>query len=191
MHPSHPLPTQSVAVLADHPDATTGHLLDERVVLLGGEIDDAAAHRVVAQLLLLAARDPRRDITLYVHAYGGSPVAALAIHDTMALVAPDVATCAVGVAGSAGQLLVTAGAPGRRSALRHARLRMGSAAPGFGDAAVQEQLRREAAEVTARRTGRTVEQIVAEGGRWFSADEAREYGLIDAVAGEAPSARGG
>ncbi|MDN5751125.1 MAG: ATP-dependent Clp protease proteolytic subunit [Pseudonocardia sp.] len=181
-HPPHQL-TQSVTVLTDHPDATTEYLLDARVVMIGGEVDDATAHRVVAQLLLLAARDPRRDITLYVHSPGGSPVAALAILDTMQLIAPDVATCAVGVAVSAGQLLVTAGAPGKRSALRHARLRMGSAAVGLGDAAVREQLRREIAEVTARRSGRAQERVLADGGRWFSAVESRGHGLVDVVAG--------
>ena len=174
--------TQSVTVLGAGPDTLYGPLLDERIIMINGEIDETVAHRVTAQLLLLAARDPRRDITLYVHSPAGTATAGLAVLDVMRWVPPDVATCAVGVAGSVGQMLVTAGAAGKRTALAHARLRLLRAA---GDARpdVLEAQRRELAAVTAAGTGQTVEQVVADSaaGRWFTAAEAVEHGLVDAV----------
>ncbi len=183
MHEIRPLPpvphlTQSVTLLADVPDPTAEHLLDVRVVLISGEIDDVTARRVIGRLRLLAARDARRDITLHVGSPGGSAAAALAIVDTMTLVAPDVATCAFGIVGSAGQLLVTTGAPGRRTALPHARLRMGADRPGFGAAAYRDEV----VALVARCSGQDPERVAADADRWFTAAEARDYGLVDAVA---------
>lgn len=181
--PPHPLPaTQSVTVLGSGADDLSGPLLDERIIMINGEIDETVAHRVTARLLLLAARDPRRDIVLYVHSSSGSATAGLAVLDVMRSVAPDVATCAVGVAGSVGQMLVTAGAAGKRTALPHARLLLRRAS---GDARpdVLDAQRRELAAVTATSTGRTIEQVVADSevGRWFSAAQAVDHGLVDAV----------
>lgn len=166
------------------------HLLDERVVVIGGEIDDAAAHRVTAQLLLLAARDARRDIALYVLSPGGPAAAGLAIYDTMRLVAPDVATWAVGVVASTAQLLVTAGAPGKRHALPHARLRLHQPTARLGAgtdpavrAGVTGELRGEVAAAIARHSGRPVADVLADcdADRWFTAAQAREHGLVDHV----------
>src|SRR6476661_3028645 len=105
-------------------DTIVDRLFEERIVYLAGAVDDEAAHRITSQLLLLAADDPTRDITFYVNSPGGSVTAGMAIYDTMQLVTPDVATWAVGLAASTGQFLLTAGAPGKRYALRHARIMM-------------------------------------------------------------------
>jgi ATP-dependent Clp protease protease subunit len=174
-------------------DAVLDRLFDERVVYLAGEVDDAVAHRVTAQLLLLAADDPDRDITLYVNSPGGSVTAGMAIYDTMQLVAPDVATWAVGLAASMGQFLVTAGAAGKRHALPHARIMMHQPSAALGGTASDVTLRagvfgamkREVAELTAHHSGQPVERVTADADRdrWFTAEEARAYGLVDHVAG--------
>ena len=103
-------------------DPVLDRLFAERIVYLAGEVDDEAAHRITAQLLLLAADDPDRDIAFYINSPGGSVTAGMAIYDTMQLIAPDVATWAVGFAASTAQFLLTAGAPGKRYALPHARI---------------------------------------------------------------------
>jgi ATP-dependent Clp protease, protease subunit len=187
-------------------DAVLDRLFEERIVYLAGVVDDEAAHRITAQLLLLTADDPARDITFYVNSPGGSVTAGMAIYDTMQLVSPDVATWAVGLAGSMGQFLLSAGAPGKRYALPHARILMHQpsaslrgTATGFGCGAagphgvrggrvVPEsitEMKREIAELTARHTGQTVETVTADADRdrWFTAEQAREYGLVDHVAG--------
>jgi ATP-dependent Clp protease, protease subunit len=156
-------------------------------------VDDEAARRITAQLLLLTADDPDRDITLYVNSPGGSVTAGMAIYDTMQLVTPDVATCAVGFAASMGQFLVTAGAPGKRYALPHARILMHQPSARLGGAASDVTIRagvfgamkREIAELTARHSGQSVETVTADADRdrWFDAEEARAYGLVDHVAG--------
>jgi ATP-dependent Clp protease, protease subunit len=176
-----------------HADPVVERLFAERIVYLAGEVDDAAAHRVTAQLLLLAADDPARDITLYVNSPGGSVTAGMAIYDTMQLVAPDVATWAVGFAASTGQFLLTAGAPGKRHALPHSRILMHQPSARLGGTAsdvtiragVFSALKTEIAELTAQHTGQPVETVTADADRdrWFTAEEAKAYGLVDHVAG--------
>jgi ATP-dependent Clp protease protease subunit len=169
-------------------------LLEERIVFLGREVDDEIANRISAQLLLLAAQDPERDITMYINSPGGSVTAGMAIYDTMRLIRPDVATWAVGFAASMGQFLLTAGAPGKRYALPHARILMHQPSAGIGGqatdiairAGVYSQMKREIAEITAHHTGRTVDTITADSDRdrWFTAAEAQAYGLVDHVVTE-------
>jgi ATP-dependent Clp protease protease subunit len=197
-------------------DAVLDRLFEERIVYLAGVVDDEAAYRITAQLLLLTADEPARDITFYINSSGGSVTAGMAIYDTMQLVRPDVATWAVGLAASMGQFLLTAGAPGKRYALPHARILMhqpsaslGGTATGTGfgyGAAVPHEVRegrvvpgsvtviragvfgemkREIAELTARHSGQPVETVTADADRdrWFDAEQARAYGLVDHVAG--------
>jgi ATP-dependent Clp protease protease subunit len=175
-------------------DPVLDRLLEERIVFLGREVDDEIANRITAQLLLLAAQDPERDITMYINSPGGSVTAGMAIYDTMRLIRPDVATWAVGFAASMGQFLLTAGTPGKRHALPHARILMHQPSAGIGGqatdiairAGVYGQMKREIAEITARHTGRTVETITADSDRdrWFTAAEAQAYGLVDHVVTE-------
>ena len=158
-----------------------------------GAVDDAAAHRVTAQLLLLTADDPDRDITFYLNSPGGSVTAGMAIYDTMQLITPDVATWAVGFAASMGQFLLTAGAPGKRYALPHARIVLHQPSAGLGSTAADVALRagvfgamkREIAELTAHHSGQSAETVTADADRdrWFDAEQARAYGLVDHVAG--------
>ncbi|WP_345603264.1 ATP-dependent Clp protease proteolytic subunit [Pseudonocardia adelaidensis] len=172
-------------------DPVLDRLFEERIVFLGREVDDEIANRISAQLLLLAAQDPERDITMYINSPGGSVTAGMAIYDTMRLVRPDVSTWAVGFAASMGQFLLTAGAPGKRYALPHARVLMHQPSAGIGGeatdiairAGVYAQMKREIAEITARHTGQTVETITADADRdrWFTAAEAQAYGLVDHV----------
>ncbi|MHA6627746.1 ATP-dependent Clp protease proteolytic subunit [Pseudonocardia sichuanensis] len=172
-------------------DPVLDRLLEERIVFLGREVDDEIANRISAQLLLLAALDPERDITLYINSPGGSVTAGMAIYDTMRLVRPDVATWAIGFAASMGQFLLSAGTPGKRHALPHARILMHQPSAGIGGnatdiairAGVYGEMKREIAEITARHTGQTFETITADADRdrWFTAVQAREYGLVDHV----------
>jgi ATP-dependent Clp protease protease subunit len=172
-------------------DAVFNRLLRERIIFLGTEVTDESANRVVAQLLLLAAEDSERDISLYINSPGGSVYSGMAIYDTMQFVKNDVATYALGMAASMGQLLLCAGATGKRYALPHARIMMHQPSGGIGgtaaDVAIQAEqalyMKRMTFEVIARHTGQTVEQITADADRdrWFSADAAQEYGFIDHV----------
>jgi ATP-dependent Clp protease protease subunit len=172
-------------------DPLLDKLLEERIVYLGREVDDEVANRISAQLLLLAAQDPERDIAMYINSPGGSVTAGMAVYDTMRLIQPDVATWAVGIAASTGQFLLSAGAPGKRHVLPHARILMRQPSAGSGGrtvdvairAGVYAQMKREIAEITARHTGQTVETIIADSDRdrWFTASEAQEYGLVDHV----------
>ena len=181
-------------------DSVSERLLRERIIILGSEVRDTNANELTAQLLLLAAEDPEKDITLYINSPGGSVTAGMAIYDTMMLIEPDVATTAMGLAASMGQFLLTAGAPGKRAALPHARILMHQPSAGVGgtssDIAIQaEMLNRsklEMAELIAQHTGQTVERITTDSDRdrWFTAQEALEYGFIDKVvsrAAEAPA----
>ena len=172
-------------------DPVVERLLDERIVFLGSEVDDAVANRIVSQLLLLAAQDAHRDITFYINSPGGSVTAGMAIYDTMALIQPDVATWAVGFAASMGQFLLSAGTPGKRHALPHARILMHQPSAGMSGGAtdiairagVYAAMKQEIAEITAQHTGQSVERIAADADRdhWFTADEALAYGLVDHV----------
>jgi ATP-dependent Clp protease, protease subunit len=175
------------------PDPTIERLLRERIVFLGREVDDEVANRICAQLLLLAAEDGDRDISLYINSPGGSVTAGMAIYDTMRLITPDVATWAVGFAASMGQFLLTAGAPGKRHALPHTRIMMHQPSAGLSGPAsevavrtgIYAAMKREIAELIAEHSGQPVETITADSDRdrWFTAREAQEYGLIDHIAG--------
>jgi ATP-dependent Clp protease protease subunit len=166
-------------------------LLKERIVFLGTQVDDASANLICAQLLLLSASDPERDIALYINSPGGSVTAGLAIYDTMQYVPCDVSTVCMGLAASMGQFLLCAGAPGKRYALPHSRILMhqpsGQMQGQATDIAIQAEqiiyLKRMMAERIAFHTGQSVERIEADSDRdrWFTADEAKDYGFIDAV----------
>ncbi len=166
-------------------------LLKERIVFLGTQVDDASANLICAQLLLLSANEPERDIALYINSPGGSVTAGLAIYDTMQFIPCDVSTVCMGLAASMGQFLLCAGAPGKRYALPHSRILMhqpsGQMQGQATDIAIQAEqiiyLKRMMAERIAFHTGQTVERIEADSDRdrWFTADEAKDYGFIDAV----------
>jgi len=178
-------------------DAVYERLLRERIVFLGREVDDVIANSLAAQMLLLSAEDPRRDIHLYVNSPGGSVTAGMAVYDTMQFLDCDVATYAMGMAASMGQFLVTAGTPGKRFALPHARVLMHQPSAGVGGTAADigiqadmlQRSKRQLNELQARHTGRPVEQIERDSDRdrWFTAAEAQEYGLVDAVLSDARS----
>ena len=166
-------------------------LLRERVVFLGTAIDDDVANLVVAQLLHLEAEDPDKDIQMYVNSPGGVVYAGLAIYDTMRFIKPDVATICCGIAMSAGSLVLAGGAPGKRSALPNSRILIHQPSGGFQGQATDIQihaketlaLRERIEEIYAQHTGQPQEQISLdlERDRYFTADQAREYGLIDRV----------
>jgi ATP-dependent Clp protease protease subunit len=177
-------------------DLVYNRLLRERIVFLGSEVTDETANRICAQLLLLAAEDPHRDISLWINSPGGSVFAGMAIYDTMQYVDNDVSTVAMGMAASMGQLLLCAGTAGKRYALPHARIVMHQPLGGLGgtaaDIAIQaEQMvytKRMFQDMIARHTGQKPEQILADfdRDRWFTAAQAVDYGFIDQVI-EAPT----
>jgi ATP-dependent Clp protease, protease subunit len=166
-------------------------LLRERIVFIGSAIDQNTANLVCAQLLLLEAEDHDRDVSLYINSPGGSVTDGLAIYDTMQYVTCDVRTTCVGLAASMGQFLLCAGAPGKRFALPHSRILMhqpsGAMQGQAADIAIQAEqivyLKRMMAERIAFHTGQPVDRIEADSDRdrWFTAEEAREYGFIDQV----------
>ena len=166
-------------------------LLKSRVIMLGSEVDDAIANQICAQLLFLEGEDPKSDIWLYVNSPGGSVTAGMAIYDTMQFVSCDVATVCMGMAASMGQFLLTAGAQGKRYTLPNARIMMHQPLAGLrgqaSDIAIQaEQLRytkKRMAELIAHHSGQALEKIQADSERdnWFTAEEAKEYGLVDSV----------
>jgi ATP-dependent Clp protease, protease subunit len=172
-------------------DSVYDRLLRERIVFLGQPVDDAIANQISAQLLLLAAEDPKRDIHLYINSPGGSVTAGMAIYDTMQLIEPDVATFAMGLAASMGQFLLSSGTPGKRYALAHARILMHQPSAGVAgtasDIAIQAEqyklTKREMAELIAEQTGQTKEQIERDSDRdrWFTAAQALDYGFVDQV----------
>ncbi|MFN0027391.1 MAG: ATP-dependent Clp protease proteolytic subunit [Acidimicrobiales bacterium] len=166
-------------------------LLRDRIVFLGTEVDDEAANRIIAQLLFLEANDDVKDIWLYINSPGGSVTAGMAIYDTMQFIGPDVGTVCMGLGASMGQFLLCAGAPGKRFALPHARIMMHQPLGGVRgqatDIAIQAEqmkyVKRLMAERIAFHSGQTVEQIEIDSDRdrWFTAEEAKAYGLIDEV----------
>jgi ATP-dependent Clp protease protease subunit len=166
-------------------------LLRERVVFVGSAIDDEVANLVVAQLLHLEAEDPDKDIQMYINSPGGAVYAGLAIYDTMRFIKPDVATTCCGIAMSMGSLLLAGGAEGKRAALPNARILVHQPSGGFqGQATDIEiharealELRRHVEEIYSRHTGRPVEEVTdaLERDRYFTAEAAREWGLIDRV----------
>jgi ATP-dependent Clp protease protease subunit len=180
-----------MAGLGNLDDSVFSRLLKERIILLGSEVNDQVANRICAQLLLLAAEDPDRDINLWINSPGGSVTAGMAIYDTMQFVGNDVVTVAMGLAASMGQLLLCAGTQGKRYALPHARIMMHQPSGGIGgtasDIAIQaEQMlytKRMFQERVAFHTGQPQDQVEADSDRdrWFTAAEACDYGFIDHV----------
>jgi ATP-dependent Clp protease protease subunit len=172
-------------------DQVFDRLLKERIIFLGTEVTDASANQICAQMLLLAAEDPERDIVLYINSPGGSVSAGMAVYDTMRFVRNDVATVALGFAGSMGQFLLCAGTAGKRYALPHSRIMMHQPSGGMGgtaaDITIQAEnmlhVKRTMQELIARHSGRSLEEIQRDWDRdrWFTAEQAREYGLIDRV----------
>ncbi|WP_223693976.1 ATP-dependent Clp protease proteolytic subunit [Leifsonia poae] len=179
----------------DHP--IFKRLLEERIIFLGSEVTDDSANEICAQLLLLNSVEPERDIFLYINSPGGSITAGFAIYDTMKFVQADVATVALGFAASMGQFLLSSGTAGKRYSLPNASVVMHQPHGGFGgtSADIQTQakqilhFKRRMAELTSAQTGKTVEQIVEDGDRdrWFTADEALDYGFVDHVIGSTAS----
>jgi ATP-dependent Clp protease, protease subunit len=172
-------------------DQLATRLLYQRIVVLGTEVNDAVANRLCAQLLLLSAEDPRRDVSLYINSPGGSVSAGLAIYDTMQLIPNDVSTLAMGLAASMGQFLLCAGTPGKRYSLPHAQVLMHQGSAGFGGTAADveiyaHQLERTSDTMTrliSKHTGQPADTVRGDSqrDRWFSAEEARDYGLVDHI----------
>ena len=166
-------------------------LLRHRIIFLGQQVDDDIANRICAELVLLASEDDKRDISIYINSPGGSVYAGMAIYDVMQYVPNDIATYAMGMAASMGQFLLTAGAPGKRYALPHAQILMHQPSGGIGgtasDIRIQAEqmlyIKRTLFERTAYHTGQPIEQIEkdADRDRWFTAEEAKEYGFVDRV----------
>ncbi|WP_291475296.1 ATP-dependent Clp protease proteolytic subunit [Corynebacterium sp.] len=176
-------------------DSVFERLLRERIIFLGTQVDDEIANKLCAQILLLSAEDPEKDIKLYINSPGGSVTAGMAIFDTMQYSTCDVATYGMGLAASMGQFLLSAGAQGKRYALPHARIMMHQPSAGVGgtaaDIAIQAeqfaQTKKEMAELIAEHTGQPLEQIQKDSDRdrWFTARQALEYGFVDHVIGAA------
>ena len=172
-------------------DSVYQRLLRERIIFLGSVVEDQVANAICAQMLLLAAEDPDKDIFLYINSPGGSVSAGMAIYDTMQYVKNDVATVAMGLAASMGQFLLCAGAAGKRYALPHARIMMHQPSGGIGGTASDIRIQAEQmlytkktmAELIAFHTGQSVETIERDSDRdrWFAGEEARDYGFVDHV----------
>lgn len=182
-------------------DSIYNRLLRERIIWLGSEVRDENANAICAQMMLLAAEDPHKDIWLYINSPGGSITAGMAIYDTMQYIEPDVATIAMGMAASMGQFLLSSGAKGKRYATPHARVMMHQPSGGIGgtatDVRINAQLimhmKKVLAELTAAQTGQPLEKILKDNDRdsWFTAPEALEYGFIDHVVEQSTAVTGG
>jgi len=194
--PEDQLPARILARATEAPMLPMGdqlfqRLLRHRIIFLGQQVDDDMANRICAELVLLAAEDPKRDISLYINSPGGSVSAGLAIYDVMQFVPNDIATYAMGMAASMGQFLLCAGTTGKRYAMPHAQIMLHQPHGGIGgtasDIRIQAEqilyLKRILAERTAMHTGQTVEQVEADSDRdrWFTADQAKDYGFVDHV----------
>jgi len=176
-------------------------LLRNRIVFLGQQVDDDIANRIAAEILLLSAEDPTRDITMYINSPGGSVYAGLAIYDVMQFVPNDVSTYAMGMAASMGQFLLTAGAPGKRYAMPNSTILMHQPSGGIGGTATDikiqaEQMRyvkKTLSDLTARHTGQDLAKILKDADRdhWYTAQEAKEYGFVDHVITSANEVPGG
>lgn len=172
-------------------DMLDERLLRERIIWLEGEVRDENSDRIAKQLQVLAAEDPERDISLYINSPGGSITAGMVIYDTMQLIPNNVATIAMGLAASMGQFLLCAGAPGKRYATPNTRVMMHQPLGGIGgtasDIKIQAEqmlfIKKRMASLIAEHSGQSVDQIERDSDRdrWFTAEEAREYGLIDHV----------
>lgn len=181
-------------------DQVYQRLLRERIIFMVGQVEDNMANAIAAQMLLLAAEDPEKDIYLYINSPGGSVSAGMAIYDTMQYIKNDVATVTMGLAASMGQFLLTAGAPGKRYALPNARVLMHQPLGGIGGTATEIKIqadqmkytKRKMAELIAFHSGKSIEKITEDSDRdrWFSAEEAKEYGLVDHVVSSAGQVSG-
>jgi ATP-dependent Clp protease, protease subunit len=184
-------PTLQMGAMGDPQNEVFNRLLRNRIVFLGREVDDSIANLIIAQMLYLEGEDPKADIWLYINSPGGSVTAGMAIYDTMQFVRPDVGTICMGLAASMGQFLLCAGAAGKRYALPHTRIMMHQPSGGLrgqaADIAIQAEqmlhIKRLLAERIAEHTGQTPEKIQedSERDRWFTAEQAMEYGLVDQV----------
>jgi ATP-dependent Clp protease, protease subunit len=176
-------------------------LLKDRIIWLGSEVRDENANEIAAKLLLLAAEDSEKDIFLYINSPGGSITAGMAIYDTMQFVPNDIVTVGIGMAASMGQFLLTAGTKGKRYITPNARVLLHQPSGGFGgtssdiqtQAALIIDMKNRLAAITAAQTGKTVDQVNADGDRdrWFSAQEALEYGFVDHIRQSAADVIGG
>ena len=172
-------------------DQVYQRLLQDRIIFLGSQVEDNMANAISAQMLLLAAEDPDKDICLYINSPGGSVSAGMAIYDTMQYIKNDVVTVAMGLAASMGQFLLCAGAAGKRYALPNARILMHQPLGGIGGTATDikiqaEQMsftKKKMAELIAFHSGQSLETITTDSDRdrWFDAEEAKKYGLVDHV----------
>jgi ATP-dependent Clp protease protease subunit len=181
-------------------DSVYQRLLRERIIFLGSVVEDNIANALSAQMLLLAAEDPEKDIYLYINSPGGSVSAGMALYDTMQFVPCDVATVAMGLAASMGQFLLCAGERGKRYSLPHARIMMHQPSGGIGgtasDIKIQaEQMlytKKKMAELIAEHTGQSLDAIESDSDRdrWFTAGEAKEYGFVDHVVSRARDVAG-
>jgi ATP-dependent Clp protease, protease subunit len=179
-------------------DHIYNRLLKERIIFLGSDVRDDNANAICAQMLLLAAEDPTKDIWLYINSPGGSVTAGMAIFDVMQWIPNDVATVAMGMAASMGQFLLSAGTPGKRYATPHARVMMHQPSGGIGgtasDIKIQAEqmlhIKKQMAELIAEHTGQELDQIERDSDRdrWFTAEEAKDYGFVDAVFSRAEQA---
>ena len=177
--------------VGDRSSEVYSRLLKERIVFLGSQVDDVSANLICAQLLLLQSEDPDRDVFLYINSPGGSVSAGMAIYDTMQYISCDVGTICLGLAASMGQFLLCAGAPGKRYALPHSRVLMHQPSAQMQGTAVDIAIhakeiiytKKIMAERIAFHTGQSVETVLADSDRdrWFTAEEARTYGIIDHV----------
>ena len=166
-------------------------LMMDRIIFLGVPIDDDVANIIQAQLLFLASNDSTRDISLYINTPGGQVSSGLGIYDTMQIIEPEVATICTVMAASMGSVLLCAGAPGRRSALKHSRIMIhqpiGGASGQASDILIAaqeiEKIRKELYSILSEHTGQPVERIYADGDRdfWMNSQEALEYGMIDEI----------
>jgi ATP-dependent Clp protease protease subunit len=176
-------------------------LLRDRIIWLGSEVRDENANEICAKILLLAAEDPNKDIYLYINSPGGSITAGMAIYDTMQFVPNDIVTVGIGMAASMGQLLLTSGTKGKRYITPNARVLLHQPHGGFGgtssDIQTQAQLiidmKNRLAQITADQTGKSLEQVNADGDRdrWFTAQQALEYGFVDHIRESATEVIGG
>ena len=171
------------------PDPIFNRLLKDRIIWMGEEVKDDMANRICAQMLMLAAEDPKKDIWLYINSPGGSITAGMAIYDTMQLIEPDVATVGLGMCASMGQFLLSSGTKGKRFLTSHARVLMHQPSGGIGGTATDVRINAELimdmkktmSELTAEQTGHTLEEIYRDNeyDHWFTAQEALDYGFVD------------
>ncbi|MFP8884965.1 MULTISPECIES: ATP-dependent Clp protease proteolytic subunit [Streptomyces] len=181
-------------------DQVYGRLLKDRIIFLGQQVDDDIANKITAQLLMLAA-DSEEDIYLYINSPGGSVTAGMAVYDTMQYIKNDVVTIAMGFCASMGQFLLTTGTPGKRFALPHTKILMHQPSAGLAGSASDIKIyaehllrtKKEMAELIAQHSGQEVEKIAKDSDRdrWFTAQQAKEYGLIDEVMGSTAGMPGG